>query len=84
MNISQAEISRDIEISCRKREMSQNVLWEGNVSLEYRDACQPCERDCGSLQGLMGKTEKRFTEESVFTHVTSVYANLLEQKKAFT
>ena len=39
MNVSQAEISRDIEISCTKREMSQNVLWEGNVSLEYGDEC---------------------------------------------
>ena len=39
MKISQAEISRDIEISFRKKEMSQNVLWEGNVSLEYDDEC---------------------------------------------
>ena len=37
MKISQAEISRDIETSRRKKEMSQNVLWEGNVSLEYGD-----------------------------------------------
>ena len=37
MTISQAEISRDIEISRRKKEMSQNVLWEGNVALEYGD-----------------------------------------------
>ena len=41
MNISQPEILRDIEISCRKRagkrEMYQNVLWEENVSLEYED-----------------------------------------------
>ena len=28
---------RDIEISRRKKEMSQNVLSEGNVSLEYGD-----------------------------------------------
>ena len=35
MKICQAEISRDIEISRRKKEMSQNVLWEGNVSLKY-------------------------------------------------
>ena len=42
MNISQAETSRDLEISCRKREMSrQNDLREGNVSLEYGDECYP-------------------------------------------
>ena len=37
MKISRADISRDIEISRRKKEMSQNVLLEGNVSLEYGD-----------------------------------------------
>ena len=36
MDISQAEISRDIEISCRKREMSQNVLEREG---EYGDEC---------------------------------------------
>ena len=30
---------QETEISCREKEMSQNFLWEENVSLEYGDEC---------------------------------------------
>ena len=30
------------------------------------------------------KIKKRTSRKSVFTHVTSIYANVLEQKKSFT